>query len=99
MQLPGGVWKGHALDRSFSFKEVTGEMEMMLAELGNPKGSSLPACVTTALTLTLKHLAGFTPTWEFVHGLSVADRQFLMRCLSGHLGLDDNWQSIHCGAC
>ena len=98
MQLPGGVKRGAELMRGFQFKPVTGELELALADCAH---GDLPLArrVTKALQAALAALAGDTVNEEQVHNLSVGDRQYLMRRLACHLGLDVVWLSNDCVTC
>ena len=98
MELPGGIRVGGELRRDFAFKPVTGAMELMLAECGSGP-DALANRVTTALATALATMGGEPPDHDAVHGLSINDRQFLMRQLAAHVGVDDVWLTAKCRAC
>lgn len=98
MHLIGGIWDGTALRRDFSFKPVTGELELLLGELA-ARPLSQPERVSHLLTAALDDLGGQAADWPRVHGLAVGDRQHLMRQLSARLGSDLLWLNARCHAC
>ncbi len=98
MQLPGGLWHNNQRNRRFSFRPLTGEMELVLAEIAG-SDASLPAKVTSALSATLDRVGGEVPTGSLVETLCVADRQFMMRILSVYLGAEEVWLTARCKHC
>jgi hypothetical protein len=98
MMLPGGLWEQGRLARDFSFKPLSGEVELALGE-SSASGQSLPAQVTAALAASLLELGGQRVTQRRVADLSVGDRQFLMRQLAVHLGKDQLWLTAQCRQC
>ena len=98
MQLPGGVWHNDQRNRQFTFKPLTGSLELTLAEVAC-SNSSLPDKVTQVLSATLDQLAGQAPTFSSVETLCVADRQFIMRFLSIYLGSEQIWLTARCEHC
>ncbi len=98
MNLPGGVLLNGELWRTFAFKPVSGDVELAVAEAASGS-ATVPSRVTAVLTAALEHVGGEAPTWRRLHGLSVGDRQFLVRHLSAHLGVDGIWLSARCAAC
>jgi len=95
--LPGGVVGKHGIDRSFSFKPLTGEIELNLAESIDQK--NLPDAVTYGLCAALEQVGGIPVQTELIGRLSVGDRQFLMRKLNLCFGHDANWYSASCCHC
>ncbi len=100
--LPGGYWDGSNCLRNYSFRELTGQLEIDLvdavAESGGKSGS-VPAVVTYVLLAALDNIDGAKPNREIVHNLSVVDRQYLMRKLAVILGYDSSWFSKQCSNC
>ncbi len=98
MQLPGGLLRDNTRRRDFSFRPLTGAVEMALTDLSRAS-ASIPRRVTTLLAAALEQLADGIPTIEAVAELCVADRQFLMTRLAAHLGLTQAWQTSRCESC
>ena len=98
MRLPGGIVEGGALQRDFTFRPMTGAVELAVGEAGAAQ-SSLPARVTAALAASLEIVGGLPPLPEVVTGLSVADRQFLMLELAVRLAPGETWLTAWCGTC
>ena len=99
MQLPGGLWKDDERHRQLEFKPLTGDVELALAEIAG-SDACLPAKVSATLSAALSRVGGDVPSFSCVEALSVADRQFLMRCLAVYLGMEDIWLTagcVHCG--
>ncbi len=98
MELPGGLLREGVLHRSFRFRPVTGRLELTLAESGR-SARSHPERVTAVLQAALDHLGDEEVSAERVRGLSVGDRQFLMRSLAAHI--DDRlfWLTVQCPRC
>jgi len=97
--LPGGFPGGGKLQKSFGYKPVTGALELMLSEAVSSEGTH-PARVTAVLLQALDFLGDEEPpSPSKVWGLSVGDRQFLMRRLAVHM--DDRllWLSAACSHC
>lgn len=98
MPLPGGTLEAGALARDFAFRPVTGRLELLLAEAARDPG--LPAVrVTRALAASLAHVGGRPVDEARARGLSVGDRQYLVRQLAAHLGRDRVWLHRPCAAC
>ncbi len=100
--LPGGYWDGHTCLKSYSFRSLTGQMELDIIEaMAGAKSApaSVPVQVTSVLVAALETFEGRKPTREIVHNFSVADRQFLMRKLAIMLGYDSYWFSKKCSNC
>ena len=100
--LPGGYWDGSNCQKGFSFRELTGQLELDLAEAVTGMGrnsSSVPVLVTSVLSQALDNIDGKPVTKEIVHDLSVSDRQYLMRKLAILLGYDAAWFSKECSNC
>ena len=96
--LPGGVWLKGEVRRTFAFKPLCGHVELAVAE-GLERSDIVPRRVTGALSAALEHIGRQDPAWDLVHGLSVGDRQFLVRKLAAHMGFDSIWLSASCGPC
>ncbi len=107
--LPGGYWDGRTCLKSYSFRSLTGQMELDIIEaMAGAKSTpasvpaqvtSVPVLVTSVLVAALETFEGRKPTREIVHNFSVADRQFLMRKLAIMLGYDSYWFSKKCSNC
>lgn len=97
--LPGGYWDGQNLLRNYSFRSLTGQVELDIVEALADKSAQLPALVTSVLLAAIESVEGRKPTRDIVHNFSVADRQFLMRKLAIMLGYDSYWFSKGCSAC
>lgn len=103
IQLPGGIKIENCLKRDFSFKPVTGLLELELSEsvvraLHHPDLTHSEN-VTNILCEALEMLAGETVTKERVKALCVGDRQFLMRHLAIHIDDALVWLAAKCGEC
>ena len=98
MSLPGGLNVDGELHRDFSFRPMTGELELMLGE-STHFAESHAAYVTTVLCQALKTVGGVPASATVVRGLSVADRQFLMAQLAAHVDDAPVWLTAHCGVC
>lgn len=98
MPLPGGLIEHGERRRDFAFRPVSGALELALAEAGE-HASTMPRAVTRALSLSLERLAGGPATPARVAALCVADRQYLMRELDGHLGAGAGWLQGRCAGC
>ncbi len=97
-RLPGGLWDGEQRQRDFAFAQVTGEFELTLLE-NAASAAPLPRRVTAVLAAALAHVGNARPGSDALHGLAIADRQFLMRCLAQVLGYDTLWLAPTCEAC
>jgi hypothetical protein len=98
MELLGGLLVGGELRKDCAFRPVTGALEMAMAEVRQSE-VSWPARVTRVLCAALERLGGEAPTWERVHGLSVGDRQHLVRQLAAHVDRDALWFTEMCAGC
>jgi hypothetical protein len=98
MELPGGIKTDGVLRRSFRFKPVTGDFEMMAGEGARDTGS-LPARVTAVLSAALAELGGAPASVPAVRSLCVGDRQFLMARLAAHIEDQDIWLTGECHSC
>ncbi|HWM92794.1 MAG TPA: hypothetical protein VN493_18665 [Thermoanaerobaculia bacterium] len=96
--LPGGLWRGGELRRDFSFRPLSGDVELALAEAGRGRGS-VPQRVTAVLSAALASLGGDAAHPEAVRALPVADRQYLMRQLAARLGMEETWFAASCARC
>ncbi len=96
--LPGGFWDGLHCLRDYTFRSITGEMELALFEAIDLR-ESIPTRVTNVLLAAIESFGGRRPDHDIIHGLSVSDRQFLMRRLAIVLGYDGFWQTQLCDKC
>lgn len=100
--MPGGFWRHGWRDgecrRDWSFRTLTGEVELALLEAGRDRGS-VPQRVTAVLSAALAELGGAAVHPDAVRALSVADRQFLMRRLAVELGMEESWIAATCPEC
>jgi len=86
----------------FEFREMTGELELMLHSKPNTPAtpvSSPVERVTQVLSHALGHVGGQQATLEMVNALSVGDRQFLMRHLAAHVDDEPVWLTATCHHC
>jgi hypothetical protein len=98
MTLPGGLWRHGECRRDWSFRPLTGEIEMSILEAG--RGSeSVPQRVTAVLSTVLAELGGAAAQRDAVRALSVADRQYLMRRIASLIGLEESWIAARCLTC
>lgn len=98
MTLPGGLWRHGECRRDWSFRPLTGEVELSILEAGL-SGGSVPQRVTAVLSTALAELGGAAVQRDTVRALSVADRQYLMRQLAAVTGLDESWVAARCLTC
>jgi hypothetical protein len=96
--MPGGLWRHGECRRDWSFRTLTGEVELSILEAGRDR-RSVPQRVTAVLTAALAELGGAAAQPETVRALSVADRQFLMRRLAVEIGMEESWIAVTCPAC
>lgn len=96
--MPGGLWRQGERRRDYSFRPLTGDVELALADAGLGRGS-VPRRVTAVLSAALADLGGAPAHPDAVRELAVADRQFLMRRLAVELGMEESWFSTSCGEC
>jgi len=98
MLLPGGLLEDGALRREYSFRAVTGALEMDLGD-ATGEGASWPAAVTAALVCALESLGTLPATVDRVQRLCVGDRRFLLRELQKRLGDTLRWYQSSCPSC
>ncbi len=98
MLLPGGWYDNGRRRRGFSFRPVTGNLELALGEAAEG-AASWPEAVTSSLALALASLGEEAVRREHVAGLCTADRRFLMLRLQIHLGRGAEWRHAACSAC
>ncbi|MES1242463.1 MAG: hypothetical protein ABUT39_12675 [Acidobacteriota bacterium] len=96
--MPGGLWRHGECRRDWSFRALTGEVELTILEAGRDR-RSVPQRVTAVLTAALAELGGAAAQPETVRALSVADRQYLMRRLAVQMGMDESWIAARCARC
>lgn len=100
--MPGGLWRHgwrHGeCRRDWSFRTLTGEVELSILEAGRDR-RSVPQRVTAVLTAALAELGGAAVEAETVRALSVADRQYLMRRLAVEVGIEESWLAARCPKC
>lgn len=100
--MPGGFWRHGWRDgecrRDWSFRTLTGEVELSILEAGRDR-RSVPQRVTAVLTAALAELGGAAVEAETVRALSVADRQYLMRRLAVEVGIEESWIAAGCPQC
>ena len=96
MELPGGLWEDGARIRSCAFGEISGALELAIADTA---GGDRVDGATAALTAALGHLGGEPPTRDRVLDLCVDDRRWLMQRLAVELGIAAAWLTATCGGC
>jgi hypothetical protein len=96
--MPGGLWRHDECRRDWSFRTLTGEVELSILEAGRDR-RSVPQQVTAVLSAALAELGGAAVQPDTVRALSVADRQFLMRRLAVEIGMEESWIAVTCPAC
>jgi len=95
--LPGGIHGQHGLLRDFAFHPLTGQLEVALEE--GACDNNMPESVSVCLLASLKHIGDVSVDLELVAGLSVGDRQYLMRQLDALLEGRIRWYSADCTQC
>jgi hypothetical protein len=95
MQLIGGVLIDGRLGREVVLAPMTGEIELMLAEIAQADMAA-PDKVTRFLAAAVAAVGGAPVEPE---ALSVPDRQHLVRGIGAALGGDLVWLTSRCGAC
>ena len=98
MLLPGGLVCDGVINQHFSFKPVTGLLELSLSEQFLDV-SNHSARISLVLTEALNSLAGEAVNLNMVKSLSVGDRQYLMRKLSAHIDDSPLWLTVKCKDC
>jgi ribosomal protein S27AE len=96
--MPGGLWRHGECRRDWSFRTLTGEVELSILEAGRDR-RSIPQRVTAVLTAALAELGGAAAQPDVVRALSVADRQYLMRRLAVEIGIEESWIAARCPRC
>lgn len=96
--LPGGLWRHGECRRDWSFRTLTGEVELSILEAGRNR-QGVPQRVTTVLSAALAELGGAAAQPDAVRALTVADRQYLMRRLAVEIGMGESWIAASCPAC
>ncbi len=100
IRLPGGAWNSEfQVSRDFKFSELNGQLEMQLSE----SLSELPDAASQ-VSFVLNHVLldehGDTVDSRIIEsGMSIGDRQFLIRELAKILGLTQYWYSVECQFC
>lgn len=98
MPLLGGILRDGVRSCDFSFKPVTGALELEVAQLA-VEDANPPERVTAVLDAALESLGGEPSTPERVRQLCVGDRQHLVRQLGVHLGQIGSWRTAECLDC
>lgn len=100
IELPGGAWDSEfQVSRQFRFAELNGQLEMLLAE-SLSEMSDAASQVSFVLEQVLLDAHDRAVDRQIIHnGMSIADRQFLMRALAKTLGLTQYWYSVECQFC
>jgi predicted RNA-binding Zn-ribbon protein involved in translation (DUF1610 family) len=96
--MPGGLWRHGECRRDWSFRTLTGEVELSILEAGRDR-RSVPQRVTAVLSAALAELGGAAAQPDTVRALSVADRQYLMRRLAVEIGMEESWIAASCPSC
>jgi hypothetical protein len=96
--MPGGLWRHDECRRDWSFRTLTGEVELSILEAGRDR-KTIPQRVTAVLAAALAELGGAAAQPETVRALSVADRQYLMRRLAVEIGMEESWIAVTCPGC
>lgn len=89
---------GGELRRGFSFKSLE-QIQPLLLRLQAIESSNFPARISEFLFGALDSLGNQPVSLEAVRGLSVGDRQFLMRELAAQIDADPIWVHLNCGSC
>lgn len=98
IDLIGGILVDSTLRRDVTLRALHGTAEMALAKLG---GADLPQPekVTGFLVETVAEVGGQPLDRPLAGGLSVGDRQHLVRRIGAAMGLDLVWLTSACTAC
>ena len=97
-QLIGGVVINNSLEKEFSFRDLTGEVELKIDEA---RGSdlSMTSLVSQFLEAVIVNLGGVQPDKNLVEKLCIADRQILVRHFAKFNNTDQIWISSNCSSC
>ena len=98
MQLPGGIVSDGLIKQAFTFKPVTGSLELSLSDKSMQAGNH-SALISMVLSEALESLAGEPVELDTVKSLCVGDRQYLMRQLAVHIDDSPIWLTVKCNAC
>jgi len=98
MRLPGGILSEGLINQAFSFKPVTGLLELSLSDKSF-HANSHSARVSMVLSEAMESLGGEPVNLDKVKSLCVGDRQFLMRQLAVHIDDSLLWLTVQCYAC
>lgn len=98
MPLPGGLTIAGALRRGFTFRPVTGELELVLGESAY-RAESHADRITAVLCQALETVGDVPASADVVRSLSVGDRQYLIAQLTAHVDDAPVWLTANCGAC
>lgn len=98
MMLPGGLVSSNGIQRTFSFKPLTGLVELAIAEeVAND--TVWPNRISRVLTAALDYVGTKAAEFDLIHDLTVGDRQFLVMKLGEVLSSDVTWITRTCLAC
>ncbi len=98
MQLPGGIVSNGLIQQGFSFKPVTGSLELSLSDQ-SMLADNHSARISLVLSEALESLAGEPVKLDKVKSLCVGDRQYLMRQLAAHIDDSPMWLTVKCNNC
>jgi len=98
MQLPRAITSDLLINSSYSFKPVTGLLELSLNEKA-VYASNHPEYVSLVLAEALETIAGESVDIEKVKSLCVGDRQFLMQKLAAYIDDSPVWLTARCNEC
>jgi hypothetical protein len=96
--LPGGIEVDGCLRREAVFQPLTGHIERQIESI-HQHGLTTTKKVTETLSVCLDSLGGKKVDGTLVEKLCIADRQFLMLCLSVRLKGTQLWIHPTCSAC
>ena len=96
--LPGGLQDQGVLQRHAEFKSVTGWLEQFVYSSGH-QDNKLPQCVSEILSEALQGIGNKAVDTARASSMCVADRQYLMLCLSRLICGDNYWLQCKCKKC
>ena len=98
MLLPGGVISANGIERSFSFKPLTGMVELAIAE-EVASVATWPTRISGVLSSALAAIGSKPVEFNLVHDLAVGDRQYLAMRLNQTLNGEVTWLTRTCQEC